>query len=89
MTLTLIQSHSDVRKQNFLHHLCLKVLNRFDLLLEFDLLLRRFGLLSRVLILSHLLSIQGREPNLCDFINKIFNIGLQSVTDQFLANVVW
>ena len=43
--------------------------------MEFGILLRYVGVIL-ILILSHLISVQGREPYSCDFVQKKFNIDL-------------
>ena len=45
--------------------------------MEFALPLRHDGVLNHILTLSHLFSIPGREPYLCDFVKKMFNVSFK------------
>ena len=46
--------------------------------MEFDILSRLTGIMNFIRILFCPYSIEGREPYLCDFVEKNFNIGLYS-----------
>ena len=62
----------------------------FPLWMELGVLLRLVGLMNLTIILSGPISVQGREPFLCDFISKILLLAcIQIFTDQFLSNLAW
>ena len=42
-----------------------------------------------ILILSHPLNIQGRGPDLCDFVEENFNIGLYSDIYRPISFKLW
>ena len=70
LTLTLIQGHTIARKQILLHQLSL---SKFSIDLNaMCVLLSPVGVMNLILILSRPFSIQGREPNLNDFIEKLW-----------------
>ena len=72
--LTLIQGERDARRQTVLRHLLPKVDNGIALKSAFCVRHVAFGMLRRladlmqlILLLFNLVSIQGRESNICDF----------------------
>ena len=65
-------------------HFCCSNLIKFQLILvEFAILLRLVGVMNLILILSHPFSIQGREPNSCDFIEKRKKINVFLYSDIY------
>ena len=91
--------HFDTRSLDLRTHKCKKAKASAPIIsqscqliwMEFGILLRLLYLISRILILLWLINIQGREPYLCDSIDKKLYNGLfiRTCTDQFLANLVW
>ena len=55
--------------------------------MKLNILLRLVGLTNLILILAHLIDIQGREPYLCDFMNKKnnSNAGFHSEIYQLMS----